>query len=110
MSKIKTVVIIYWALLLYIFSFIIFWVIKIEKQNKEIASLKKQIVIIQNNTHNVSPETIIEIDTMNHVRKIQFYSEGVFFLLLIFISAIFIYRNIHRVWKFNLQQKNILRI
>ena len=109
-KKVKKIVFIYWALLIYIILATFYWIYKLEIQNNEISKLKLAINSLQYQNQNailIQNEKILK--NYEYKKSIQYISEGIFYFVLILVIAFYIYKNIHTVWKYNERQKNILR-
>src|SRR5215475_8286185 len=94
--RIRLATTIYWLLLFYIVSALIWWFISLEKQNRQMADLK----IKQLHAASANPElykTSLDIIEREHKRNlIKYISEGLTFLVLILIGAGFVYRSVRR--------------
>lgn len=104
--KLRWATIVYWVLLAYIIGALLWWLVLLEKQNKQITQLKKerfeQTTTIPIET---SPTTIEEEHRRNTTKYI---GEGVTFLALILVGAAFVYRAVRRQLKTQQQQQNFM--
>ncbi|MCX8481034.1 MAG: HAMP domain-containing sensor histidine kinase, partial [Sediminibacterium sp.] len=104
-NKIKLVGILYWLLLLYIITALLFWYIKLENQHSELITYQiNQLHLTKKN----NPTLIKEIKKNGYKKTMQYTGEGIVFLIIIWFVAIYIYRIIQYEWKFATQQKNLL--
>ena len=104
-NKIKLVGILYWLLLLYIITALLFWYIKLEHQHSELIEYQiNQLHLTKKN----NPIIIKEIQRNGYKKTMQYTGEGIVFLIIIFLVAIYIYKIIKYEWKFATQQKNLL--
>jgi len=109
-KRLRRTTIIYWTLLLYIIAALIWWFISLEKQNKEIAVQRYKNLAIQQSA--LTPEQFtgiqsrIEKETRRNTGK--YIAEGITFLILISIGAVFVYRSVRRQFYMQLQQQNFM--
>ncbi len=104
-KRLRLVFVVYWVLLVYIVSALMYWFIALNRQNHqmiqfETAQLKKD-----------SPGYFTAIQQLNTLEKrktIQYIGEGSIFLLLILASAVFIYRAVRQQLISTLQQHNFM--
>jgi len=110
-KKIRRATIIYWLMLIYIVSALVWWFISLQKQSHLLADFKlKQLSASIDST--ASPllyqsvyNTIIankKTDSIKHL------SEGLFFLALIIIAAVFVFQTVMRQFKLQQQQQNFM--
>ncbi|MEP7373680.1 MAG: ATP-binding protein [Chitinophagaceae bacterium] len=110
-KTIRRATIIYWLMLIYIISALAWWFISLQKQSHLLADFKlKQLnasidsaasPLLYQSVYN----TIIagkKTDSIKHL------SEGLFFLALIIIAAIFVFRTVRRQFKLQQQQQNFM--
>ncbi len=107
-KKLRRATIIYWMLLLYIIVALVWWFISLEKQNRHLAkqqyinlSLQKDVLPDLNYQHEKEK---IRDTTKRNTRK--YVAEGVTFLILISIGAVFVYRSVNRQFKMQQQEQN----
>jgi len=110
-KRIRLVTTIYWLLLIYIVAALVWWFISLEKQNRQMAELKKsQLHITIDSTQ--GPELFrhslerIEIERKRNL--VKFTSEGATFLILILIGAAFVYRSVRKQFLLQQQQQNFV--
>ncbi|HZF63142.1 MAG TPA: HAMP domain-containing sensor histidine kinase [Chitinophagaceae bacterium] len=108
--QLRRATILFWILLSYIVAALVWWFISLERQNKSIFDLKRD-AIIQGSFDNGSPQTREALSSIEDQRKrnsAKYISEGVTFLLLILLGAVFIYRLVRRQWSVQQQQQNFM--
>ncbi len=102
--------IIYWMLLLYIIAALVWWFISLEQQNKAIATQQFQNLEIQRESISADDynraKAKIEKDRSGNTWK--YIAEGVTFLILISIGAVFVYRSVRKQFFMQLQQQNFM--
>ncbi len=109
-KSIRRTTVIYWMLLIYIIAALAWWFISLEKQNSRIAQLQYDSVNTQKDTLSVSQigDKIYTIDKEVKKNTGKYIAEGITFLILILIGAVFVYRSISRQLRLQLQQQNFM--
>jgi signal transduction histidine kinase len=109
--KLALATIVYWFLLVYIIGALIWWLVLLQKQNESIAQLK----LLQLNQSSVSANDRTELEKKRQaVREeesrntTKYLGEGITFLALILIGAVFVYRAVRRQLKTQQQQQNFM--
>lgn len=109
--KLALATIVYWFLLVYIVGALIWWLVLLQKQNESIAQLK----LLQLNQSSVSANDRTELEKKRQaVREeesrntTKYLGEGITFLALILIGAVFVYRAVRRQLKTQQQQQNFM--
>jgi two-component system, OmpR family, sensor histidine kinase CiaH len=101
---------IYWMLLFYIIAALAWWFISLEKQNTRIAQLQYKSLDIEKDSLSViqwaDKISTLESETKRNTGK--YIAEGLTFLLLIFIGAVFVYHSLRRQFKLQQQQQNFM--
>ncbi len=110
-KTIRRATFIYWSMLIYIVAALVWWFISLEKQSHSLADFKiKQLNAAIDST--ASPELYnAEFNAINNNTKrttIKHISEGLFFLALIVVAAIFVFRTVRRQFRLQLQQQNFM--
>ena len=101
----------YWILLAYIIAALLWWFISLENQSREMSDLKSAQLSSRIDPAK-SPEEFrrasraIEIERNRNTTK--YVSEGITFLALILIGAVFVYRGIRQQIKSQQQQQNFM--
>ncbi|SRR5579871_218637 len=96
---------VYWFLLLYIVAALIWWFIALQTQNHQMISYKRAQLKLDD------PEYIIKSNNLAHEQNnktARNIGEGSIFLLVILVSAIFVYRAVRRQIKLQQQQQNFM--
>jgi|SRR5882724_3276880 len=97
--------VLYWFLLAYIIVALVFWFIELQKQNRQMTSYKLQELKMDD------PAFMNKVDrlSIDERRKTgQYIGEGVTFLLVISVGAVFLLRAIMRQIKIQQQQQNFM--
>lgn len=104
-KKLAVATIAYWFLLLYIIAALVWWFIELQQQSHQMAVYK--LVELKAG----DPAYLQKLDqvTAEEKRKnAQFIGEGLIFLLVILIGAVFVYRAVRRQLKMAQQQQNFM--
>ncbi|MFM8592382.1 MAG: sensor histidine kinase [Sphingomonadales bacterium] len=108
--KLTRTTLIYWALLLYVLAALLWWLISLQQQNRLIALEKRQLLELRSSV--LSPDEYkIEqrsIDDQFERNETKYISEGITFLIVILIGAVFIYRAVRRQFKMQQQQQHFM--
>ena len=110
-KRIRRVTIIYWLLLIYIVAALVWWFISLEKQNHQMAELKKsQLHTSVDSSQNTElfSDSLERIDKEYQRNRVKFISEGATFLILILIGAAFVYRSVRKQFLLQQQQQNFV--
>jgi two-component system sensor histidine kinase CiaH len=104
-KKFVFITVVYWFLLLYIIAALLFWFIKLNHHVND--SAKEQIASI--NIYDPAYQQKINAIENKRARKItQFVGEGISFLAVILVGAVFVYRATRRQIKLSVQQQNFM--
>jgi signal transduction histidine kinase len=99
---------IYWFLLVYIIAALIWWFISLTSQSNAMAEYKAQhlhYTAADNSTLQKELDKIREEKERDHTK---FVAEGITFMLVIFVGAVFIYRSVRRQLRMQQQQQNFM--
>ena len=110
-KQIKRATFIYWLMLSYIVAALAWWFISLERQNRALAEFRFRqlnatidLAVSPSMYHKELTEIIAErkrVTTMH-------LSEGLFFLALIIITAVFVFRSVRRQFRLQQQQQNFM--
>lgn len=104
-NKLKTVTITYWFLLIYIIAALLWWFIALTNQINAMADMR----IAELNKDEINyTEKIEQILSIKKRKTTQYIGEGITFLVIILIGAVFIYRATRKQIKFGQQQQNFM--
>ena len=109
-KKLRRTTFIYWALLLYVLAALLWWLISLQQQNRLIAQEKRELLelratLLSPLAYKIEQQTIEDLYRRNQTKYI---SEGITFLLVILIGAVFIFRAVRRQFKMQLQQQHFM--
>lgn len=104
-QKLALATAIYWFMLLYIIAALFFWYIKLQQQNEQMASYKLMELVAGDPAYLQKVEQI----NLEATRKTtQFRGEGITFLFIILVGAVFIFRAVRRQFRVAQQQQNFM--
>lgn len=109
-KRLRRTTILYWTLLLYIIAALVWWFISLEKQNQVIAEQQYQNLAIRRSAFTPAQfeEQRARIDQGTRRNTAKYVAEGVTFLILISIGAVFVYRSVRRQFIVQHQQQNFM--
>jgi two-component system sensor histidine kinase CiaH len=96
---------VYWLLLAYIISLLVWWFIALQTQNRQMTWYRMQELKMDDPRYEARLNAI-RLDEDR--RTAQFIGEGSTFLLVILVGAIFVYREVRRQIRQQLQQQNFM--
>lgn len=103
--KLRAISFVYWFLLLYMVAALAWWFIALEKQNAVISSIELSELV---KTDPAYDSKVQAIEAATNRKTTQYIGEGLTFLILILICAIYIYRAIRRQLRLSEQQQNFM--
>lgn len=95
----------YWFLLLYIIAALVWWFIELQQQSHQMAVYK--LVELQAGDPGYLQKLAI-VNAEEKRKNAQFIGEGLIFLLVILIGAVYVYRAVRRQIKMAQQQQNFM--
>lgn len=102
-SKLRLVTVVYWFLLLYIIAALIWWFVALERQNRQITDIRIEAAEKQHDT-----AAMLDAIADGNRKTAQYIGEGVTFLALILVGAVFVYRAVRRQIRLAAQQQNFM--
>ncbi|WEK36637.1 MAG: ATP-binding protein [Candidatus Pseudobacter hemicellulosilyticus] len=99
------ITLVYWFLLLYIIAALIFWFTALDKQNAQMTTYRLNELKLDDPTY------VSKYDTIQDERRrksAQYTGEGLTFLAITLIVAVFVYRAVRRQIKLQQQQQNFM--
>ena len=104
-KKVNKISILYWFLVLYVMAALIWWFIALSKQNAQMAEMKISRLQINDREYVIHANSIFK---EKERKNTQYIGEGLIFLLIISIGAIFIYKAVKNQLKTSIQQHNFM--
>lgn len=104
-KKLLFITFVYWFLLVYIVAIIVFWFISLEKQNRRMTEYKYEQLKLDDPFYQQKAD---KIDEEERRKTTQYVGEGIIFLVVIMIGAVFVYRATRRQFRLSLQQHNFM--
>jgi two-component system, OmpR family, sensor histidine kinase CiaH len=96
---------VYWFMLVYIVSALVWWFIELENQNREMTAYRIAELNQSDASYNLQRG---KIESERKRTTTQFILEGATFLALIIIGAVYVYRVVRRQINMQLQQQNFM--
>ncbi len=104
-KKLRSIFIIYWFLLAYIFAALIWWFIALNRQNQQMAQYETQQLKKEDSNYQ---QELNKIQVVEERKNAQYIGEGITFFLLIVAGAVFVYRAVSRELKISREQQNFM--
>lgn len=104
-KKLKVIIVVYWFLLVYIVAALVFWFIALESQNQQMTDYKLQELVKEDVAYEKKSRTIIGEEKR---KATQYLAEGITFLAVILVGAVFVYRATRRQFRVSQQQQNFM--
>lgn len=104
-KRLTVITIAYWFLLVYILTALIFTYIFLLQQNEQMAAYK--ILQLKMDEPNYM-ERVTEIETDKKKKEFQYIGEGVTFMGIILVGAVFVYQATRKQIRLNNQQQNFM--
>jgi len=110
-KRIRRATTIYWLMLTYIVAALIWWFISLQKQSFELAEFRiNQLNASIDSSRSPSIYAAEYHSIVNAKNRTTFkhLSEGLFFLALIIVGAVFVFRSVRRQFNLQQQQQNFM--
>ena len=104
-NKLQFVRIIYWLFLTYMVAAFIWWYVSLENQNNQIAAVKFESIQLNDPALTVKVNSITEVQQRKNK---QYLGEGLTFLFLFLLGAIYVYRSLLKQINYSQQQQNFM--
>ena len=104
-DPLKLVNAIYWIFLTYMIAAFIWWYVSLEKQNDQITQIKLEQLSVTPGTNKAKFEQLLNYQER---KRKQFLGEGITFLFLFLLGAIYVYRSLIKQLRFSNQQQNFM--
>ena len=104
-GKIRMIIFVYWFLLVYIVAALIFWFIALETQNQKMTEYRLQELNSTDADYKKKSNRILDDERR---KTAQYVGEGITFLALILVGAVFVYRATRRQFRLSMQQQNFM--
>ena len=104
-KRLAVAITVYWVLLAYIIAGLVFWYIELQRKNSQMATYELQQLKMDEPSYE---SRYNEIQAESQRKTAQYIGEGSTFLLLILVGALFVYREVRRQIKLQLQQQNFM--
>jgi signal transduction histidine kinase len=104
-KKLAFVTVIYWFLLAYIMSALVWWFVSLEQQNANMTQLRLSELNPASTDFETKKAEVLAYQDRKHA---QYVGEGIIFMLLIWVGAVFVYLGARRYLKLGQQQQNFM--
>ncbi len=104
-DPLKLVSVIYWIFLTYMVAAFIWWYVSLEKQNDQITKIKIEKLQATPGTNTDQYKALLNYQER---KRKQFLGEGITFLFLFFLGAIYVYRSLVKQLRYSNQQQNFM--
>lgn len=105
-KQLRRATIVFWVLLCYIITALVWWLISLEQQNRAIHDLQQAQITIADKSSKAYLQQWMQIENSRIRNSTKYLLEGATFLLLIFFGAVYIYRLVRKQFQLQLQQQN----
>jgi signal transduction histidine kinase len=103
--RLAFITVVYWFLLLFIMAAWVWWFISLQNQNNQMRMYK----LLQLNKDDVAYDQSLDLINEEHKRKTtQWISEGITFVIVTLIGAVFVYRSVRKQFLLGKQQQNFM--
>ena len=106
--KLTAVKVVYWALLIYMIAALVWWFIALVKQNDTLVAVQLQQINGTPAQPNMPRQTAADLLKMQSRKRVQYMAEGLTFLALILVGAVYVYRATRRQIRASVQQQNFM--
>lgn len=103
--RLAFITLVYWFLLIYIVAALVWWFISLENQNAQMFAYKLEQL---NRSDTSFQNNLRQIDIERQRKTTQYIGEGVTFLLVILIGAVFVYRATKKQILLSQQEQNFM--
>src|SRR6187399_2871276 len=94
--------VVYWVMLLFIMAAWVWWFISLQNQNDQMRFYK----LLQLNKDDVAYDQKLFVINDEHARKTgQYLSEGITFVFVTLVGALFVYRSVKKQFQLSRQQQ-----
>ncbi len=104
-DPLKLVSVIYWIFLTYMVAAFIWWYVSLEKQNDQITQVKIEKLKATPGANTTQYKALLNYQER---KRKQFLGEGITFLFLFFLGAIYVYRSLVKQLRYSNQQQNFM--
>lgn len=107
-KRLRRTTFIYWMLLFYIVAALAWWFISLEQQSSRIAELQYESIQKEGLRLDQLGDKLSAIEKEEKRNTGKYIAEGITFLILIIIGAVFVYRSVRRQFIVQQQQQNFM--
>lgn len=104
-QKLVFVTAVYWLLLIYMIAALVWWFIALESQNKKMYRDQMQkLPVTEQNYQDFADR----LEQATYRKSMQYIGEGITFLIVILVGAVFLYRSVRKELKLSAQQQDFM--
>lgn len=107
-KRVSYIYVFYWLMLVYMVAALVFWFISLTRQNEVITRMRLEQLEIAGETVPDYNERLEKILSDERSKTVQYVGEGATFLILIFASAVFVFRMLRTQLKLSKQQRDFM--
>jgi two-component system, OmpR family, sensor histidine kinase CiaH len=104
-SKILWAILTYWILLGYIIAALIWWYVSLNNLVNENTQIRLREIVATDANYTAKRSAVLDLQRRSHAK---YLGEGIAFLALICIGAVYIFRSVRRQLNLNRQQQNFM--
>jgi signal transduction histidine kinase len=111
MQEGKSVSFVYFLVLAYTIAALVWWGILLFRQSEQISGFERQNLSLRIDSLSMPVEHQLELQRINkeeHMRSFKYLGEGLIFLGIILLGALFVYRAVWKYMKLSRQQQNFM--
>jgi len=108
-KKLRLTTIVYWFLLTYVIAALVWWFVSLYNQTQSMYHL--QVEALKTKIPSSSPDLSNQLAEVEDARRrniLKYVAEGITFLILLIIGAIYLYRSVRRQFRAQQQQQNFV--
>jgi K+-sensing histidine kinase KdpD len=106
--RLAAVTIVYWALLSYMIAALLWWFIALVNQNDTLTAVQLQQLTGATGQVHIQTQTSDQLLQKQKRKRVQYIAEGLTFLALIVVGAVYVYRATRRQIRASVQQQNFM--
>ncbi|GAB3007395.1 hypothetical protein GCM10027051_04080 [Niabella terrae] len=110
-SRLRKTTTIFWLLLIYIVAALIWWFISLEKQNDQLyTAYREQLttLTVNDSTADLANARMGQLTRNYNMNRFKYAGEGIVFLIVMLVGAVFIIRSVRQQIKMQQQQQNFM--
>jgi two-component system, OmpR family, sensor histidine kinase CiaH len=107
--RLRLTTIVYWVLLIYIIAALFWWFYSLYMQTEALYGLQKENLVLSHRPGSASyQDELMRIEKDRRTDNAKYIGEGLTFLVLILVGAVYIYRSVRSQFRVQQQQQNFV--